>query len=88
MGKQDLSCFETCSLPALARCFPRSFTFYVADPSAPFTRCQLRYSASSFFQIVRGKHQPFDAAITHDSVDDLRDVGDRDVPVKKVIGLD
>ena len=32
MGKKDLSCFETRSLPALARCFPRSFTFYVADP--------------------------------------------------------
>src|SRR5215475_2718703 len=26
--------FETRSLPTLARCFPRSFTFYVADPSA------------------------------------------------------
>jgi hypothetical protein len=30
---------ETRSLPTLARCHPRSFTFYVADPSAPFTRC-------------------------------------------------
>jgi len=27
---------ETRSLPALARCYPCSFTFYVADPSAPF----------------------------------------------------
>jgi hypothetical protein len=26
---------ETHSLPALARCYPCSFTFYVADPSAP-----------------------------------------------------
>jgi hypothetical protein len=26
---------ETRSLPALARCYPCSFTFYVADPSAP-----------------------------------------------------
>src|SRR6185436_8134434 len=25
---------ETRSAPALARCFPRSFTFYLADPSA------------------------------------------------------
>src|SRR3989442_14950105 len=27
---------ETRSLPALARFYPCSFTFYVADPSAPF----------------------------------------------------
>src|SRR5215471_1970249 len=27
---------ETRSLSALARCYPRSFTFYVADPSASF----------------------------------------------------
>ena len=30
---------ETRSLPALARCYPCSFTFYVADPSAPFPIC-------------------------------------------------
>ena len=32
---------ETRSLPALARCFPRSSTFYVADPSAPFANLLL-----------------------------------------------
>ena len=30
---------ETRSLPPLARCYPCSFTFYVADPSAPFPSC-------------------------------------------------
>ena len=30
--KLQRSSIETRSLPALARCFPRSFTFYVADP--------------------------------------------------------
>ena len=33
---QPIRSIETRSLPALARCVPRSFTFYVADPSAPF----------------------------------------------------
>jgi len=28
--------FETRSLPTLAHCYPRSFTFYVAIPIAPF----------------------------------------------------
>jgi hypothetical protein len=28
----SVSAFETHSLPTLARCFPRSFTFYVAHP--------------------------------------------------------
>jgi RimJ/RimL family protein N-acetyltransferase len=28
--------FETRSLPTLTRCYPRSFTFYVAHPIAPF----------------------------------------------------
>ena len=48
----------------------------------------LRSPQRPLLQLIRGKHQPFDAAITHDSVDDLRDVGDRDAPVKKVIGFD
>src|SRR5437588_4042554 len=31
-GLRELRCLETHSLPTLARCYPRSFTFYVAHP--------------------------------------------------------
>jgi len=31
------ACFETRSLPTLTRSYPRRFTFYVADPSAPLS---------------------------------------------------
>ena len=31
------ACFETRSLPKLTRSYPRRFTFYVADPSAPLS---------------------------------------------------
>jgi hypothetical protein len=34
--KASASNIETRSPPTLARCFPRSFTFYVAFPNAPF----------------------------------------------------
>ena len=30
---RNLNLFETRSLPALTRCYPRSFTFYVAPPN-------------------------------------------------------
>ena len=36
---------ETHSLPALVRCYPCSFTFYVSDPSAPFPTRDVFYFA-------------------------------------------
>ena len=33
---------ETRSAPALARCYPRSFTFYVGNPFPPFVVNELR----------------------------------------------
>ena len=33
---------ETRSLPTLTRSYPRRFTFYVADPSAPFATRSIR----------------------------------------------
>jgi hypothetical protein len=41
--------FETRSLPALARCFPRSFTFYVADP----------------INFIRKKNEPVSGPLLH-----------------------
>ena len=40
-GKQDEDLRHralTCSAPALARCYPRSFTFYLGDPFPRFLR--------------------------------------------------
>src|SRR5437764_11184034 len=37
---QSLQRFETPSLPTLTRSYPRHFTFYLAEPSAPFA-CRL-----------------------------------------------
>jgi len=34
-GTSRSACFETRSLPALTRSYPRRFTFYVVDPSSP-----------------------------------------------------
>src|SRR5207302_2039042 len=33
---RNVSYFETRALPTFARCYPCSFTFYVANPIAPF----------------------------------------------------
>ena len=37
--------------------------------------------------LIRGNHEPFNRLALNESIHDLRDVGDRDMPVKKVIGL-
>jgi len=43
---------------------------------------------SSSIVLIRGNHEPFNWLALNESIHDLRDVGDRDVPVKKVIGFD
>ena len=43
---------------------------------------------SSSIVLIRGNHEPFNRLVLNESIHNLRDVGDRDVPVKKVIGLD
>jgi len=37
---------ETRSAPALARCYPRSFTFYVGNPFPPFVVNELRRASN------------------------------------------
>jgi hypothetical protein len=39
-------------------------------------------------QLIRCKHEPFNRLAFNESIHNLRDVGDRDAPVKKVIGFD
>ena len=38
--------------------------------------------------LIRGNDEPFNRLASNESIDNLRDVGDRDAPVKKVIGFD
>ena len=39
-------------------------------------------------QLIRGNHEPFNRFALNESIHNLRDVGDRDGAVKKVIGFD
>ena len=43
---------------------------------------------SSSLVLIRGKDEPFNRLAVDESIHNLRDVGDRDAPVKKVIGFD
>ena len=43
---------------------------------------------SSFIVLVLGNDEPFNRLALNESIHNLRDVGDRDAPVKKVIGFD
>ena len=38
--------------------------------------------------LIPGNHEPFNRLVLNESIHNLRDVGDRDAPVKKVIGFD
>jgi hypothetical protein len=40
------------------------------------------------FVLIRGDHETFNRLIFNESIHNFRDVGDRDAPVKKVIGFD
>ena len=42
----------------------------------------------SCFVLIRGNHETFNRLAFNESIHNLRDVGDCDVPVKKVIGFD
>ena len=42
----------------------------------------------SCFRLIRGNHEPFNRLAFNESIHNLRDVGDRDASVKKVIGFD
>lgn len=39
-------------------------------------------------QLIHGDHEPFNRFTLNESIHNLRDVGHRDAPVKKVIGFD
>src|SRR5262249_32538984 len=97
-----LSSIETRSLPTLTRSYPRRFTFYVADPvqlqcislaPARLDRYPRGFTghvadAISSIVLIRGKEETFDRLGLNESVHNLCDVGDRDAPVKKMIGFD
>ena len=40
------------------------------------------------FVLIRGNHEPFNRLALNESIHNLRDVRDRDAPVKKMIGFD
>ena len=85
------SSIETRSLPALAHRYPRDFAFYVAFPKSSIpsiATCSMSLIPSSSIVLIRGKHETFDRLVGDECVHNLRDVGDRDAPVKEVIGFD
>jgi len=44
--------------------------------------------ASSSIVLIRGNHETFNRLTFNEPIHNLRDVSDRDAPVKKVIGFD
>jgi hypothetical protein len=93
-------CFETRSLPALTHVLPPTSTSRLC-PSMSLASPRLRSLAaslavlpsmslipSSSIVLIRGNHEPFNRLALYQSIHDLGDVGDRDAPVKKVIGFD
>jgi hypothetical protein len=48
-----ISYFETHSLPALARCYPCSFTFYVARPARSIPGFLIEVRSSSVTSVVK-----------------------------------
>jgi hypothetical protein len=55
-------------------------------PSQFYLLCPL-IPASSIV-LIRGNHESFNRLVVNESIHNLRDVGDRDASVKKVIGFD
>jgi hypothetical protein len=47
-----------------------------------------RRLTSPWLQLIRGNREPFTGMALNESIHNLRDVSDCDVPVKKVIGFD
>jgi hypothetical protein len=86
-----ISSIETRSLPTLTRSYPRRFTFYVADPISSiqlFTATTVTEEFLLCFVLIRRKNETFDRLAGDEPIHNLRDVRDRDAPVKKVIGFD
>lgn len=61
--------------PARLDRYPRGFTGHIADPISSIV-------------LIRGNEETFDRLGLNESVHNLCDVGDRDAPVKKMIGFD
>jgi hypothetical protein len=53
--KWAVSTIETRSLPALAHCFPRSFTFYVAHPIRSIRRDCIRFKTSEVTDMAKAE---------------------------------
>jgi hypothetical protein len=70
-----LSSIVSRSLPARLDRYPRGFTGHIADPISSIV-------------LIRGNEETFDRLGLNESVHNLCDVGDRDAPVKKMIGFD
>src|SRR6266699_5666996 len=59
----------------------------VSDPPSGL-QLILRSPRRQPLQLIRGEQEPFNRLAANESIHNLLDVGDRDAPVKKVIGLD
>ena len=82
------------ALPS-TRAIPDRDVFYVADPISSIqgpqaTRPPLQRDARIYlcFMLIRSDHETFNRLAVDESIHNLRDIRDRDAPVKKVIGFD
>ena len=82
---------ETRSLPNSLAATDRGIAFYVAfsKRSIPsLATCSMSLIPSSSIVLIGGNHESFDWLVLNESIHNLRNVGDRDASVKKVIGFD
>jgi hypothetical protein len=102
--RQRLQCFaaDTAATTAARSCIVSGYDAWVRRIyiALKLARCPHSLAASlavlpsmslipsSSIVLICGNHEPFNRLALNESVHNLRDVGDRDAPVKKVIGFD
>ena len=57
-------------------------------PQAGYMFLRLTSASGGPLQLICGDHEPFNRLALNESIHNLRDIGDRDASVKKVIGFD
>ena len=84
MATKDLLCFET--LARTRSLLPSQF--YLLCRSSHLAPLCFFATDTAAARLNRGNHEPFNRLALNESIHNLRDVGDRDAPVKKVIRFD
>ena len=87
-----ISFFPMIDIPSVVSPIEPTITakFRIGDQECRSHRQHLQISQATPLplQVIPGNHDPFNRLALNESIHNLRDVGDRDAPVKIVIGFD